>query len=108
MTGETSAMQCDCDVLVSDDLNLYRVQIPPDHFYCSPQIGKKVKSCIVGMSSADTSFLHHCTASIKDFHHPDLPALLVFIEYITQLEVGFGTKCTDTHYFRVFTVQGWP
>lgn len=65
-----------------------RFYLPKDHEYLSPFIGSKIRSCVVGMATADSSFLRHSTFSIKDPNHPYLPTVLVFINFLTQLEVS--------------------
>lgn len=70
-----------------------RMKIRPDKLYLSSPLGSgKYKSCVVGMANVDSAYLYHCCASIDDFMHPDLPALLVFVQFITQLEV-ITMKC---------------
>jgi len=43
-------------------------------------------SLIVGVGSVESAFLIQWTKCLSDFDHPDYPAILVFIQYITQLE----------------------
>jgi len=47
--------------------------------------GKRCK--ILGMGSTESSFLYQTVAAISDHNHPDVPALHVFLTYLTQLEV---------------------
>lgn len=46
-----------------------------------------ISSCVVGMGCLESSFLYHVTPSISTYDDPDVPALLIYIQYITQLEV---------------------
>ncbi|KAG8228414.1 hypothetical protein J437_LFUL003887 [Ladona fulva] len=41
---------------------------------------------VLGLGSVESGFFNQCTHSINDYSHPDLPALLLFIQYLTQLE----------------------
>lgn len=41
---------------------------------------------VVGLGCTESSYLHHAVASIKDFEDPSYPALLLFLQYLTQLE----------------------
>lgn len=41
---------------------------------------------IVGVGSVESSFLIQWTKCLSDFDDPDYPAVLVFIQYITQVE----------------------
>jgi len=41
---------------------------------------------IVGVGSVESSFLIQWTKCLSDFDHPDFPSILVFIQYITQVE----------------------
>ncbi|XP_065211610.1 uncharacterized protein C05D11.1-like [Planococcus citri] len=63
-----------------------RINISQDKEYLRKPLNSKYKSCVVGMANVDSAYLYHCCESINDFYHPDLPALLVFIQFITQLE----------------------
>jgi len=41
---------------------------------------------IVGVGSVESSFLIQWTQCLSDFDDPDYPAVLVFIQYLTQVE----------------------
>ncbi|XP_071452193.1 uncharacterized protein C05D11.1-like [Hetaerina americana] len=41
---------------------------------------------VLGVGCVESGFLEQCTNCISDFYHQDLPALLLFIQYLTQLE----------------------
>uniref|UniRef100_A0A1B6DB00 Peptidase M16C associated domain-containing protein n=1 Tax=Clastoptera arizonana TaxID=38151 RepID=A0A1B6DB00_9HEMI len=43
-------------------------------------------SCVVGMGAVESTFFCQTTPAIKDFLDPDLAPLLVFLQYLTQLE----------------------
>ncbi|XP_073987977.1 uncharacterized protein C05D11.1-like [Rhodnius prolixus] len=43
-------------------------------------------SCVAGIGSVESSFLCQTTPCIKDFNDADLAPLLVFFQYLTQLE----------------------
>ena len=41
---------------------------------------------IAGVGSVESSFLTQATPCPVDFMHPDLAAIMVYIQYLTQLE----------------------
>lgn len=47
----------------------------------------KKPNSIVGVGAVESSYLRQTTPSITDYNDPDLPAILVYLVYITQLEV---------------------
>lgn len=46
-----------------------------------------LRACAVGMGAIESSYFTQVTDCINDFDHPDMAALLVFLQYFTQLEV---------------------
>ncbi|MCP6508605.1 hypothetical protein NL478_27965, partial [Klebsiella pneumoniae] len=45
-----------------------------------------LRACAVGMGAIESSYFTQVTDCINDFDHPDMAALLVFLQYFTQLE----------------------
>ena len=43
-------------------------------------------SYIVGVGSVESSYLTQSSRCFTNFNHPDLPALMVYCQYLTQLE----------------------
>lgn len=41
---------------------------------------------VVGLGCIESAFLYHATPAIHSFNDPDLPALMLFLQYLTQLE----------------------
>jgi len=41
------------------------------------------------MGAIESSYFIQVTDCINDFNHPDMAALLVFLQYFTQLEVCY-------------------
>lgn len=46
----------------------------------------EAKNCVVGMGCIESSFLYHVTPCISTYNDPDVPALMIYLQYITQLE----------------------
>lgn len=47
---------------------------------------------VVGMGSVESSFLLQAIPSIRDFMHKDLPSVMLFLQYLTQLEGSMWKK----------------
>ncbi|CAG2250937.1 unnamed protein product [Mytilus edulis] len=47
---------------------------------------KPHRRIVIGVGSVESSFLIQAVPCISDFYHKDLPAVMVFIQYMTQLE----------------------
>lgn len=45
-----------------------------------------LKGCVVGVGAVESTFFCQTTTAIKEFLDPDLAPLLVFLQYLTQLE----------------------
>jgi hypothetical protein len=45
------------------------------------------RGCIVGVGCVESSYLKHCCPGLTGYQHKDRPALMVFAQYLTQLEV---------------------
>lgn len=45
-----------------------------------------VNGTVIGMGSVESAFLFHAVEAINDFLSPDLPALMLYLQYLTQLE----------------------
>lgn len=41
---------------------------------------------VVGLGCIESAFLYHAAPCIDNFSDPDLPALMLFLQYLTQLE----------------------
>ncbi|XP_050536250.1 uncharacterized protein C05D11.1-like isoform X2 [Daktulosphaira vitifoliae] len=46
----------------------------------------EIRACIVGMGSIESTYFKQVTDCIKDYNHPDLATLYVFVTYFTQME----------------------
>ena len=44
------------------------------------------RQVIIGVGSVESSFLMQAVPCVTDFYHKDLAAIMVFIQYMTQLE----------------------
>lgn len=65
----------------------FRFETVFDYEYMLPVDQCTVRACAVGMGAIESSYFTHVTDFISDFDHPDMAALLVFLQYFTQLEV---------------------
>lgn len=63
------------------------MNVVPDWMFIEPN--RKVdgkQGAVVGMGSVESSFLLQAVPSINDFSHEDLPSVMLFLQYLTQLE----------------------
>jgi len=54
--------------------------------YILPYDTSPKQKVIVGVGSVESSYLIQCVPGISDHQDIDVPAVLVFIQYLTQLE----------------------
>ncbi|KAL0273768.1 UNVERIFIED_CONTAM: hypothetical protein PYX00_006371 [Menopon gallinae] len=71
-----------------------RFPVKDDHSYKTPEDRLEKNGVIVGLGCIESSFFSQTVSSIVDFTDPDLPALLVFLQYLTQLE-GTAVEATE-------------
>ncbi|CAD7087874.1 unnamed protein product [Hermetia illucens] len=65
----------------------YSANIIPDWKVIKPEgIIPEIQGTVVGLGCIESAFLFHAAPSINDFMHPDLPALMLYLQYLTQLE----------------------
>ncbi|KAK9870443.1 hypothetical protein WA026_008009 [Henosepilachna vigintioctopunctata] len=73
-------------ILPSNSKPIKSLHSTPDHKLLKPSGEGSLSNCLIGMGCLESSFFVQCTKSITDHQHPDLPALLLFIEYLIQAE----------------------
>lgn len=62
------------------------LHIPREYEYLAAPENRLHENCVTAIAGIDTAFLVSAVPSIHDFNHADLPTVLVFIQYMTQLE----------------------
>lgn len=60
--------------------------LTPTHEFVLPQDQSPETAVIIGLGSVESSYLVQVVPSIKSFVHEDVPALMVFLQYLTQCE----------------------
>ena len=65
--------------------------LPPSHSLATDFAAGK--TLVVGVGGVESNFLVQSVPCIKSHDHPDYPAILVFIEYLTALEVYTVCVC---------------
>lgn len=64
----------------------FSLTVIPDWKLLNSVINEK-PSCIVGMGCLESSFFYQITPSVTSFSDPDVPALMVYLQYLIQAEV---------------------
>lgn len=62
---------------------LQRLNVTPDYKLLDPS---PLNGCIIGMGCLESSFFFQSTKSITSYTDPDLPALMLYLQYLTQAE----------------------
>lgn len=60
-----------------------------DFEYLIPNEQCANRAVAVGMGAIESSYFTQVIDCINDFDHPDMAALLIFLQYFTQLEVCY-------------------
>lgn len=71
-----------------DVLESRKLTVVPDWSLmdCESSLADGTVGTVVGLGCVEGAFLIQAAPAIKDFMDPDLPALLLFLQYLTQLE----------------------
>lgn len=64
----------------------FRLTVTPDSKFKKELIDPS-QGCIVGLGSLESSFFIQTTSSISSYDDPDLPALMLYLQYLIQTEV---------------------
>ncbi|XP_046735682.1 uncharacterized protein C05D11.1-like [Diprion similis] len=63
-----------------------KLRVTQDWALMIPPADEPANSCVTGLGCIESAFFCQCSPCIKDFLSPDLVPLLVFLQYLTQLE----------------------
>lgn len=82
------------------NFNRFSAAVTPDWKLLVPPSDGVANLWIIGMGCLESSFLYQTTPSIKSQNDPDLPALLVYVQYLIQAEVSVAL-----HIFSIFVYR---
>ncbi|KAF5298438.1 hypothetical protein FQR65_LT01217 [Abscondita terminalis] len=68
------------------DDKLHSLNVIPDWKYLATDEEQKLSHCIIGMGCLEASEFLQSTAGIKAYDDPDMPAVMVYAQYLTQAE----------------------
>lgn len=74
-------------MLINNVQTMFRLNVTSDWTLINPQ-SNTLQSSAVGMGAVESTFFCQTAPAIKDFRDQDLAPLLVFLQYLTQLEVS--------------------
>ena len=98
-------MKCSIDLHSEHVIVFAFFSLPPVRRVSSFLAANPVHGKIAGVGSVESSFLYQVTHCVESFDHPDLAAIMVFLECLTTLEVreftfGLGDRGFRTFLFR--------
>lgn len=65
-------------------LSMQKSKVKASHEFITDDV--PFRQAIIGVGSVESSFLIQAVPCVSDFYHKDLAAIMVFIQYMTQLE----------------------
>lgn len=68
--------------------NQQSLKVTPDWKLLLPRDEGLLSHCVVGMGCLESSEFQQSTLSINRYDDPDMPAVLVYAQYLTQAEVN--------------------
>ena len=80
-------MKCSIDLHSEHVIVFAFFSLPPVRRVSSFLAANPVHGKIAGVGSVESSFLYQVTRCVESFDHPDLAAIMVFLECLTTLEV---------------------
>lgn len=69
-------------------LNLSRLKAIPDYTFLEDPDNAPYPGCIIGLGCIESSFYYQTAKCITTFDDPDLPALMLYVQYLIQTEVS--------------------
>ncbi|XP_001603808.1 uncharacterized protein C05D11.1 [Nasonia vitripennis] len=70
----------------ADNSTKSKLHVVQDYELINPLSEINLNGCVTGLGCIESAFFLQCSRGIKDYQHPDLPPLLVCLQYLTQLE----------------------
>ncbi|XP_054283976.1 uncharacterized protein C05D11.1-like [Macrosteles quadrilineatus] len=64
----------------------HKLRVTSDWELLQDSSASKIHNCVVGIGAVESAYYCHTAPAIRDFLDPDLAPLLVFLQYLTQLE----------------------
>jgi Zn-dependent M16 (insulinase) family peptidase len=64
-----------------------KLHVTPDLELLKSAEEQPLNGCVIGMGCLESSFFHQTVDSISSYDDPDLPALMLYLQYLIQAEV---------------------
>ncbi|KAL3282009.1 hypothetical protein HHI36_005212 [Cryptolaemus montrouzieri] len=74
------------DTFPSNPKPIKSLHVTPDYKLLKSLEDESLPGCVIGMGCLESSFFIQCTRTITDQEDADLPALLLFLQYLIQAE----------------------
>lgn len=86
LSNQVNDLYTPWNILNNQNIEKKMIKIIPDSKLLKPFDEINIKGSVLGLGCVDSSYSLQCAPCITDYNHPDLPTLLVCLQYLTQLE----------------------
>ncbi|XP_971907.2 uncharacterized protein C05D11.1-like [Tribolium castaneum] len=85
-----------------------KLHVTPDLKLIKPSHEQTLTGCVIGLGCLESSFFHQTVDSISSYEDPDLPALMLYLQYLIQAEGPMWRQIRGKGYAYGYTMMVKP